>query len=226
MKKLSTIILVLFGTITILEAQFYAGVKAGVLSSDAKAGESISIINSGISSQTNFYYGATAEYFINPTLSLKSELLITKRGFNVNQATNVEVLGVNVPLGAKLALDIKYIEIPVLLQYNHNIGNIDLFINGGPSIAYASSASLVAKATVIFDFNLYETDIDLNTNYIDRTDYNLNLGGGLAYNTASGRLTIETRYGQAMNSAISNTLVDTKLSNKALQFSAGYQMKF
>jgi hypothetical protein len=226
MKKLSILLFVMLGTITMSHAQFYAGAKMGVIVADASASESIEIINSQLNARTGFNYGVTAEYFISPSVSLRSELLFTERGFNINQATNVNVIGIDIPIGAKLALDVNYLEVPILAQYNHSIGNIDLFLNAGPSISYASSASLRTKATLLIDFNIAETDINLDSDYIDRTDINLNIGGGAAVNTAQGRFMIDMRYGQALNSAISETFIDTRLANNAMQFNFGYQHRF
>ncbi len=227
MKKLYfQIIAILIITHFNSNAQFYGGATVGLVVTDAKADASISILDSELQSRTSFNYGLMAEYFFANNFSLRSKLLFTNRGFQYQQNTNLDVFGIDIPIGAKAELDINQIEVPLLIQYNYGLKNIDLFINAGPSISYTTAAKLRTKATLLFDFNVSETDISLDADYIDRTDFNLNIGLGMAINTDSGRFLAEGSFGHALNSTIGETFIDTELRNKFFSFNVGYEYRF
>ena len=226
MKKIVafTLIYTLFASLA--TAQWSAGVKIGHVSSDAIAENSISFLDNQLKSIDNLQYGLDVKYALSPAFQLYSGIMFTQRGFEVDQSTNFGIMGFDVPIGAMAQTEINYVEIPLLLQYNYHIGNLNLFATAGPSIARATSAHLRTKAKFIFEFNVSDTEINLNSDYIDRTDINLNAGLGVAYNFDHNQIFIETKYGRSMNSSINESFIDMSLYNKALQINVGYSYNF
>lgn len=227
MKKITYILtaITLFTT-TIAIAQVNIGVKGGLNFSDARADVFIDAVNDAPSNYTSFLLGGIVEIPIHQNFSFQPEILFSKKGFNVNEATSLNALGINVPIGAKATTSISYIETPLLAKVKLGQGNTSFYGIAGPSIGYATSAKVQSKVTLLIDFNLPDIDLDLSNNIYNRTDISGILGGGAEYKTPSGNLFTDIRYQHSFTNMINNPIADLTVKNSGFQLTFGYSHTF
>lgn len=227
MKKIKYVLATItMFTATVSIAQFHIGVKGGLNFSDAKTELYIDQVNDAPSMYTSFVLGGIAEIPVNRYLSFQPELLYARKGFNLNEGTSFEVLGMNIPVGAKATTSINYIETPLLAKVKARTGNINLYGIAGPSIGYATSAKIQPKVTLIVDFNLPEVDINLSDQMYNRTDISGILGGGAEFITPTGKLFTDIRYQHSFSNIINDPIVDISVKNAGFQWTAGYSHSF
>jgi hypothetical protein len=227
MKKITYILtaITLFTT-TITFAQVNIGVKGGLNFSDAQTEVFIDAVNDAPSTYTSFVIGGVAEIPVYQNFSFQPEILYSKKGFTVNEATSFNLLGLDVPIGGKVTTSISYIETPLLAKVKLGKGKTKIYGIAGPSIGYATSAKLQPKVTLLIDFNLPEINIDLSDNIFNRTDISGIIGGGAEYSTMSGKLFTDLRYQHSFSNIINNPIADLSVKNSGFQLTVGYSHAF
>ena len=223
MKKITYAIaaITVFAT-TLSNAQVNIGVKGGLNFSDAKTDVFIDAVNNAPSTYTSFVVGGVAEIPLHENFSFQPELLYTKKGFTIDEGTSFDVLGINIPLGAKATTSISYIETPLLAKVKLVQGKAKIYGIAGPSIGYATSAKIQPKVTLLIDFNLPEINLDLSNSIYNRTDISGILGGGAEYNLGSGRIFTDIRYQHSLSNIINSPIADLTVKNSGFQWTVGY----
>ncbi|MFT6781690.1 MAG: hypothetical protein ACJA1A_001612, partial [Saprospiraceae bacterium] len=130
---------------TFVFGQFNLGLKTGLSVSDAQTELYIDAADRAPKSYTSFLVGATAEIQINRNFSFQPELQYVKRGFTINEGTSFEVVGFDIPVGAKATTIINYIEAPLLAKAKIGNGTTNFYGIVGPSIGYATCAKIQPK---------------------------------------------------------------------------------
>ena len=227
MKKITYILtaITLFTT-TISIAQVNIGVKGGLNFSDAKADVFIDAVNDAPSTYTSFLVGGFVEIPVYQNFSFQPEIIYSKKGFTLDEATSFNVLGLDIPIGAKATTSINYIETPLLAKVKLGTDKIKIYGVAGPSIGYATSAKIQPKVTVLIDFNLPEINLNLSDNIYNRTDISGIIGGGAEYSTYSGKLFTDIRYQHSFSNIINNPIADLSVKNSGFQWTVGYSHSF
>jgi hypothetical protein len=131
-----------------------------------------------------FFAGGFANIPITNSFSMEPGIYYSQKGYIMRGELGIkgiEFLGAN----AKAALNMHYIDIPVLLKAN--VGGLQLF--AGPQLSYLAKADLRTTAGA-FGFNVYDKTYDA-TEQIKRFDASLT--GGIGYLFSSG-LNITANY--------------------------------
>ncbi len=154
MKKLSNLLwaisAVLISTIA-ANAQMYAGLKGGISIPNLTAGGG-NPVSSGWSSRLGPYFGAVGEYQLSTLFSIQAELNYSSQGGKKDGkqaiATSDFFNGQAPPGTPKYVyanytsvVRLNYIELPVMLHFNFDLGNtMVFFIGGGPYAGYLLNA--------------------------------------------------------------------------------------
>ncbi len=226
MKKITYVLAAITIFTTTLSAQVSIGVKGGLNFSDARADVFIDAVNDAPSTYTSFVLGGLAEIPINQIFSFQPEIIYSKKGFTIDQGTSFNLFGLDIPVGAKAATSISYIETPLLAKVKLGQGNTKIYGVAGPSIGYATSARIQPKVTLLIDFNLPEVNIDLSDNIYNRTEISGILGGGVEHMTATGKLFTDIRYQHGFSNIINNPIADLSVKNSGFQWTVGYGYTF
>jgi hypothetical protein len=211
---------------TFVFGQFNLGLKTGLSVSDAQTELYIDAADRAPKSYTSFLVGATAEIQINRNFSFQPELQYVKRGFTINEGTSFEVVGFDIPVGAKATTIINYIEAPLLAKAKIGNGTTNFYGIVGPSIGYATSAKIQPKVTLLIDFNLPEVDLNLNNDIYNRTEISGVIGAGIEHNVQTGKLIADVRYSRSFTNIINDPIVDISVKNSGVQLSVGYAYQF
>ncbi len=209
-------------------SQITVGAKTGIYVSNA----SVDGLINGLLPDTKVMIGSSSGLVVDVPLgsgfSFAPELLYTQKGFALREGTSVNILGIDIPLGASIENRINYIETPLLMKYGVRVNDkLGIHLAGGPSIGFATSASTTTSATVLFDIELNTTDLDLSNDRYNRTDLAGVIGAGASYKVGTnGMLFADARYQHSFNDIIQDTFIDVQIKNRGMGITAGYAMTF
>lgn len=217
--------LILVGTFS-MTAQVEVGVRTGAAFNNSSISGTVGNILPESNMHLGYSLGIYADLAMNRSFSFHPELAYTSRGFSMDQGTNFEMLGLDIPVGVSAETQMKYIETLALLRYKIGSDKLKLFVEAGPGISYATSAVIQPKATLFFEFNLPQIDIDLGGDTYNRTDVTANIGTGLEYDTGQGILGANLRYSHGLANVLNDPLVNTRITHQSFNLGVSYGYRF
>ncbi len=229
MKAMKTIIgivtLILIGTLT-MTAQTEVGVKTGVAFNYSNFSGLVGDILPDTRTHYGYSIGIYADVPMNNSFSFHPEIAYASRGFSMDQGTNFDVLGMDIPVGVRAVTNVKYIETLALLRYKIGDGPFKVFVEGGPGLGYATSAYIQPKATLLLEFNLPQVDVNLSGDTYNRTDVTANIGSGVEYDTGQGILGANVRYSHGLANVLNDPIINTRITNQSINLSVSYGYRF
>jgi hypothetical protein len=217
----------MFFTILSIKAQTTIGFKIGGNTNFA----SISGVASSVMPDNTAYIGFSGGLEVGVPMdekfTFKTGVNYIEKGFTLDQSTDVNLGGINVPLGAKVNTKINYVDVPVLLQYNLPINSsIQAYAFAGPNVSYALSGAIQTKAQVLFDINVKKIPLDLSDDTYNRIDLGAAVGGGIAANIGSGQVFTDLKYNHSFTNSINDPIVDLGVKNRSINYQIGYRFAF
>lgn len=229
MKAMKMIIgivtLILISTFT-MTAQTEIGLRTGAAFNSGNITGSVGDILPDTKSHLGYSVGIYADISIKDNFSFHPELSFTSRGFSMNEGTNFEMLGINIPVGVRAETNMKYVETLGLFRYKIGSGALKAFVEAGPGVGFATSAYIQPKATLLLEFNLPRVDIDLSGDTYNRTDITANIGTGIEYDTGQGIIGANIRYSHGLANVLNDPLIDTKITHQSVNLGVSYGIRF
>lgn len=217
--------LILVGTFSIT-AQVEVGVRTGAAFNNSSISGAVGDILPDSKMHLGYSLGVYADISMNKSFSFHPELAYTSRGFSMNQGTNFEMLGLDIPVGVSADTRMKYMESLALMRYKIGSDRLKVFVEAGPGISYATSAIIQPKATLFLEFNLPQIDIDLSGDTYNRTDATANIGTGIEYDTGQGILGANLRYSHGLANILNDPLVNTRITHQSFNLGVSYGYRF
>ena len=209
-----------------IQAQISVGAKIGANFADTRVDGLLGNLAPEQTTFTGFTAGVMAEIPMINALSFRPELNYIQKGFTVSQSFDVDLIGIDMEVGAKARTRINYIELPLLLKYSIGSDAAKVYAIAGPSIAYAANAELNPVATFIVDFNLPSIPINLDNNIYNRWEISGVLGAGGEVKAGNGKVFADARYNLGFTNMLNNPIVDLRIKNQGFNVSAGYAYSF
>ncbi len=177
---------------------------------------------------TRFTGGLAVDMPLDQNLTLSSGLFYRQKGFAVSEHMNVNVLGLNVPVGVKAVTEVNMIETPLMIKYKMDqIKGIIPFIAAGPGVSYAMDGQIKTKASAIIDVNVAEIPLELSSDAYNRFQLMGNVTGGVDIPYGNGLFSAELGYAHSFTPFLSdNNIVDANVRYNGLTFQVGYGMRF
>lgn len=217
--------LVLIGTYT-STAQLEVGVRTGAAFNNSKISGTVGEILPDSKINLGYSLGIYADIAMNNSFSFHPEIAYTSRGFTMDQGTNFQMLGLDIPIGVSAETQMKYLESLALLRYKIGSDRLKFFVEAGPGIGYATSAVIQPKATLFLEFNLPQVDVDLNGDTYNRTDVTANIGTGVEYDTGQGVLGANLRYSHGLANVLNDPLINTRITHQSFNLGISYGYRF
>ncbi|WP_282030844.1 porin family protein [Winogradskyella eximia] len=199
-KKLTLVIITLFGMNAFAQKNIDFGAKVGVNFAGFRSGEST------FTSRIGFNIGAMSELKISDLISIQGEIVYNRRGGNFSVSQNLPYPNNHLKTHYVTTLD--YIDIPIQ-------GKIyflkKLSVDFGPQIGFLMNDKVEIDDGISNDQNGPEVEFD-NIQSIDFA-----LTGGFSYKFESN-LIIQTRY----NFGLTKVFKDSKYKNSMISLSLGY----
>ena len=211
----------LFGN---LHAQHFIGAQGGIHAS-----------NMNISGLSDFlpdaetiwrgHGGLVYQYALTDNWRLNSGLGYSQRGFSAKASMNVELFGLDVPLGVTAITEADYIEAPVSLQYHFGQSTVRPYLELGLVPAYAVEARIREKANFLVDINIGEQKLPLESDLYNRWELGGLVGAGLAAKAPGGEFNLKAYYLGGMTDLFADPIIDVRMWNKSFGISAGYLIR-
>jgi len=209
-----------------MNAQISIGAKIGANFADTRVDGLLGNLAPEQTTFTGFTAGIVAEIPMSDAFSFRPELNYIQKGFTVSQSFDVDLIGIDMEIGAKARTRINYLEMPLLLKYSIGSDQAKVYAIAGPSIAYAANATLNPIATFIIDFNLPSIPVNLDNNIYNRWEISGVLGAGGEVKAGNGKVFADARYNLGFTNMLNNPIVDLRIKNQGFNVSAGYAYSF
>lgn len=220
-KLLGGLILGLFSMISLTgqtEIGVYTGLHSGNVQLDGLNG-SLAPDTKGIKTAL---IGATVNFPLDDKLSLSSGFEYGQKGFDLEEMTDFDLLGLNVPIGVKAETRLNTIEIPLHLKYNFGNDKYGAYLLAGLNVTRASSGTIKTFASSFIDFGLTNTEIDFSSDRFNRTTYGGSIGAGASAKYGSGRFFGEITYKKDFTNYLYEQTINASLANKGYTMKIGY----
>lgn len=209
------------------QAQVSIGVKTGVNFADTRVDGLLDNVLPDQTMYTGFTAGLIAEIPIQNGLSFRPELNYIQKGF-ITEANiyDLELLGIDIPIGAKAKTRFNYLEMPLLMKYSVGTESAKFYIIGGPNISYAANAHVRPVANLLINFNLPKINLNLDGDIYQRWELSGTLGAGGEFKAGHGKIFADARYTLGFTNMLDNPIIDVTSKNQGVNVSAGYAYTF
>ena len=226
MKNLRlTFAVIVLGLISIQSnAQIKVGVYTGINHTHANIeGLSASILPE-ISGRTNVPVGVVLDYRLDRNFTISSGLNYATKGFGISESTNVDLLGINLPVGVKANTSVHAIEMPLHIKYT--LGNDKMMVYGmaGPRLNMNMDGEIRTFASTIVDIPLTTTDIDFGNRNFNRMTLGGDFGLGLEGAYGSGSFFAEALYHKDFGHSIHEETIQSGIKLDGVSMRLGYKM--
>ena len=224
--KIALLVICIFG-ITSSNAQIRFGVNGGIDYSTMNV--TLKYQNdSGIKALLSYHFGLISDYKINDNFSLKTGLLLSKKGFN-QEIHDLDSI-------TKFRVTPYHIEVPVLGEYKLKIHKMNMLFGLGPYFSYGIFGSVdldIKSNTIDIDYSenirwskygdlllIESEEIVYNYGYskIKRIDYGISFEFGLEYES----LILSIRYNYGLANLMWEYYSNEKMSNQNIGISLTY----
>jgi|GEM_PF-1984807 hypothetical protein len=220
---LSTFVIAQEASPAITTATTTIGIRAGYGTSSIRTDSELDAISDRFDNASALSFGVFANIPLGEVLSLRPGLELNRRGTTLDISADQEVFGINLPLGARAKTRFTYVDVPLLVQATlPTAGIFKPYVFGGGSIGYATSGNVRTTATVIVEFNLMTSDIDLDAINYERFNAAAIGGLGVKAELSTGfNIFFEGRFEQSLTEPYNVPLLTAKTGFKGLNFGAG-----
>ena len=208
-----------------LTAQVSLGVKGGMNIARVKAPE---FINSVVEFKKvrNLTIGVVSELGLTENFALQSELNFTTKGFKLNEGLDLQLFGFDVPLGVTAVTEFTYLELPVLAKAKFGNERVEGYLYAGPTFGYALNGNITTRAKILIEFDLFDTDLDLDNIGYNRFEIAGTIGGGVAFKSDNGKFFLDGRYNHGFTEVYDVPLIAERVENRNVNLTAGYLWTF
>lgn len=220
------VILLLIGLGFSARGQLEYSLRTGIQINDVSVKGAGSFAGELPKSMTGTFAYLESDIPVSGNFSVLSGLGYTRKGFSVREDFNVDVLGLDLPVGARVLTKLDFIELPLMGKMEWGEGPVKFQAGMGPYIAYAFNGKLDPKASLFLEFDLPDIDINLDNNLYNRWDAGLAGMLGASYSFGSGSAFIEGRYQHGLTDMLDEPLLDIRVKNRAVQLGLGLRFQF
>lgn len=216
-----TLALFFVGTLA-ATAQVSVGVRTGANWANINATQTLDQIIPDFKTTSHLNFGLVSEIAITDQFAFQPELAFVKKGFELDEGVDLELFGIDVPVGVSAESRFSYVEMPLLAKYKFGTEGLSAYVVAGPTLGFATGGRLITKADVfITDINLTNTPINLDAIDYQRLEVGGTVGFGAAVNTGFGQIFADARYNHGFTQLYDIPLVDEKISNKGFGVNVG-----
>ncbi len=151
----------------------------------------------------------------------------TSRGFTSRDNFNIKVIGLDLPVDARIDTRLQYVEVPLMLKYKIADGAVIPYVRAGATAGYAVSGKFQPKVNAIINWNLPAININLEDNMYNRFDISGVVGAGVSIPVSeSGAIQFDINYRHSLNDMFADKITDIRIKTYGISAGIGYTMSF
>lgn len=215
----NTLVFMLMANLTF--AQIFVGVRGGITGSTMTKFRLIEKITPDFKLLPAPSGAIFIELPISNRISIQPELALTQKGFVINESFNVgggdNLLGLNIPIGGRIALKTNHLEMTILAKFklgDSNVGHTYIIL--GPSVGY-----LFDSRAVIRVLNIFPIHTGLGTGLFKDAEFSGIAALGYEIPFKNGKFFMEGRYQHGFSRVLNLPLVQLPVRNQTVGLSMG-----
>ena len=212
-----------------LSAQNRIGVsaQAGTSNVEINGLGILDVISPYLHSIPQYSVGLDYEKELNNQWSIVTGAYYATRGFGLEKNVDINLLGLDVPVGASVNTRLNYIEVPASIQYKFVKRGITPYIKAGVSAGYAVTGKMQPTVNAIIDWKLPSIPINLDNDLYNRFDVAALGGVGISIPTNDvGSFQIELNYRHGLSNMFQDKITDIRIKSNGISAGIGYTMRF
>lgn len=176
---------------------------------------------------TQYTAGIQYEKYLNTNLSFVTGGQYSSRGFGMKEDFNIDLFGIDLPVGASIETRLTYLEVPAMLKYEFGEGGVTPYVKAGASAAYAIDGKIQPKVNAIITWKLPAININLENDMYNRFDVSGIVGAGMNLPVGeTGAVQFEVNYRHSLNDMFLDNITDIKIKSHGISAGLGYTMRF
>jgi len=227
--KLTLVLVVVMSLIQYVSAQSKITVfgSAGMTDIEVSGLGFLDIANQYIKPITQYTAGVQYERNLNQHLSFVTGAQYTSRGFGMKENLNVDLFGLDLPIGARIETRLNYLEVPAMFKYEFGEGGVTPYVKAGASAAYAIDGKIQPKVDALITWKLPAININLESDMYNRFDVSGVVGAGLNLPVSeTGSIQFEVNYRHSLNDMFLDKITDIRIKSHGISAGLGYTMRF
>jgi len=223
MKKLFVITCMMFSTLIIAQRDISAGghLYLGTSTMDL-TGIEASFID--LNPQLSYTLGGHLTIPVHDKFSFIPAINYNRSGFHLDEGTSLNVLGVSLPVGARLSFNMHFLQSPLLMEYKPLGSTSPFHLRAGVAPTYMAGATMDASARVLFEIPLSSVDLK-NTGYVQDWQLDGILEAGADIPMGNGALSLDLRYIHALSNQVDLPINDLGLRRQGVMLGVGYSFR-
>jgi hypothetical protein len=222
--KWMIIVMILGGAHNLVEGQVKVGVFSGIYHSQAKIEGLSTNILPDIQNRSFVPGGVVVDYALDDKFSFSSGLTYNSKGFQISESTNVDLLGISLPIGVKANTNIHALEIPLHLKLNLGNDNFIMYGMAGPRLNMNLDGEIRTFASTIVDIPLTTTNIDFGDRNFNRMTIGGDIGLGFESSYNQGAFFGEVLYQADFGQTIHEETIQSGIKLNGVSMRLGYKM--
>lgn len=227
--KITVSVALLFGVFQMLNAQskVTAFGSGGITDIEVSGLGILDIVDPFIKPITQYTAGIQYDKDLNRNLSFVTGAQYTSRGFGLKENFDIDLFGLDLPIGARIETRLNYLEVPVTLKYTFGQDGVTPYVKAGASVAYAINGKIQPKIDALITWKLPAINVNLNTDMYNRLDFSGVVAAGVNLPVSeTGSIQFEVNYRHSLNDMFLDKIINIKLKSHGLSAGLGYTMRF
>lgn len=202
-------------------------VQAGTSNVEINGLVILDIISPYLHSIPQYTAGLDYERELSQQWSIVTGAYYSTRGFGLEKNVDIQLLGLDVPVGANVNTRLNYLEVPAAIQYKFTKGGVTPYVKAGIAAGYAVSGKLQPTVNAIIDWKLPSIPINLENDLYNRFDIAALGGVGISIPTNDdGSFQIELNYRHGLSDMFHDNITDIRIKSNGISAGIGYTMRF
>ena len=226
--KLTMMMAILMGSLMYVNAQTKITAFGAVGITEVEvSGLGVLDVDPYIKPITQYTAGIQYEKYLNTNLSFVTGGQYSSRGFGMKEDFNIDLFGIDLPVGASIETRLTYLEVPAMLKYEFGEGGVTPYVKAGASAAYAIDGKIQPKVNAIITWKLPAININLENDMYNRFDVSGIVGAGMNLPVGeTGAVQFEVNYRHSLNDMFLDNITDIKIKSHGISAGLGYTMRF
>jgi hypothetical protein len=187
----------------------------------------LDIVNPYVKPITQYTFGLQYERALGRHFSMITGAQYSSRGFGAREQFDLNVFGMELPIGASIETRLNYAEVPLMVKYNLTESGVTPYVKAGASTAYALNGKITPKINALINWSLPSININLDNDLYNRFDISAVAAAGVSIPTNSfGAIQFEVGYRHSLNNMLQDNITDIGIKSHAFSAGIGYTIMF
>ncbi len=174
-----------------------------------------------------YTFGVDYERALSNHFSVLTGAQFASRGFAAREHFNIDVLGIDLPVGASVETRLNYIEVPLAMKYYFTNHGVMPYVRAGGSVGYAVEGKITPTVDAIIPWRLPSIPLNLENDLYNRVDLALQAGAGVSIPVNStSALQFEVNYRHGLSDMLHEPILNLDIRSYGFTAGIGFTINF